>query len=205
MAQSNIQIHIGQARKDSFLGGVMQRQIFNSDRGRPGNLASRVGAVLTMTVLFLLSACDTGSSTRVTDTSQSEPGKDGVAPVLELVTVLPSGIVEPGDELRIDFTASEALMTPVVFINGVRADVQGQIAEWSAYYLITDADPDGFVNFSIAYQDISGEIGQAVIDTTDGTFACIGAECPVEDDLGPLEGNWKLDFAGVGPAAGDTT
>jgi len=184
----------------------MQRQISNSDRGLLGKFASRIGAVLALAAVFLLSACDgTGSSTKVSDVSQKEPGKDGVPPVLTIVTILPNGIVEAGDQVRIDFTASEALMTPVVFINGVRADVTGKIAEWSARYDITDTDPDGFITFSIAYQDISGELGQAVITTTDGTFACIGAECPVEDDLGPLEGNWKLDFAGVGPAPGDTT
>ena len=182
----------------------MQRQISNSDRGLLGNLASRFGAVLAMTAVFLLSACDSGSRT-VTDVSQAEPGKDGVAPVLQIVTMQPSGIVEDGDIVKIDFTASEAIMTPVVFINGVRADVAGKIAEWSATRLIDATDPDGFVTFSIAYQDISGEIGEAVIATTDGSAACIGPECPRDDDLGPLEGNWKLDFAGVGPAAGDTT
>jgi len=184
----------------------MQRQISNSDRGLLGKFASRIGAVLALATVFLLSACDgTGSSSKVTDVSQTEPGKDGVPPVLTVVTILPNGIVESGDQVRIDFTASEALMTPVVFVNGVRANVTGKIAEWSARYDITDTDPDGFITFSIAYQDISGELGQAVTATTDGTFACIGPECPVEDDLGPLEGNWKLDFAGVGPAPGDTT
>ena len=204
MAQSNIQIQIGQAPKDFFLGGVMQTQISNSDRGLLGNIASRIGAVLTLTALFMLSAC-TGSSSTTTDTSQAEPGKDGEPPVLQIVTMLPDDVVEQGDLVRIEFTASEALMTPAVFINGVRADVTGKIADWSATYVITDTDPDGFITFSIAYQDISGELGQAVTATTDGTAACIGPECPVKDDLGPLEGNWKLSFAGVGPAAGDTT
>lgn len=182
----------------------MQRQISNSDRGMLGSIASRFGAILVLAAAMLLSACDTGSSTRVTDVSQDEPGPDGVAPVLNLVTVLPDGVVEPGDLVRIDITASEALMTPVVFINGVRADVTGRIADWSAVHTVTDTDPDGFVAFSITFTDISGEVGDAVTETTDGTAACIGPDCPT-DELGPLEGNWKLDFAGVGPAAGDTS
>ena len=146
MTQSNIQIQLGQAPRDFFLGGVMQRQISNSDRGLLGKFASRIGAVLALATVFLLSACDgTGSSSKVTDVSQTEPGKDGVPPVLTVVTILPNGLVEAGDQVRIDFTASEALMTPVVFINGVRADVTGKIAEWSARHDITDTDPDGLV------------------------------------------------------------
>ena len=181
----------------------MQRQIFNSNRGRPGNNTGRLGAVLAMAGLLLLSACD--SNDTVTDNNLPEPGKDGVPPVLTAVTLQPDGIVEPGQSVRIDFTASEALMTPVVFINNVQAEVNGKIASWNAVREITDTDPAGDVTFSITYQDVSGELGQAVIATTDGSVACIGDECPRDDDLGPLEGNWKLEFAGVGPVEGDTT
>ncbi len=181
----------------------MQRQLFNSNRGRPGNNTGRFGAVLAMAGLLLLSACD--SDNTVTENDLQEPGKDGVPPVLTIVTMQPDGVVEPGQSVRIDFTASEALMTPVVFINNVRAEVTGRIADWRAVRPITDTDPLGDVTFSITYQDVSGELGQAVIATTDGSVACIGDECLDEEPLGPLEGNWKLDFAGVGPAEGDTS
>jgi hypothetical protein len=181
----------------------MQRQIFNSNRGRPGNNSGRLGAALAMAGLLLLSACD--SNDTVTDNNLPEPGKDGVPPVLEAVTIQPDGLVESGDSVRIDFTASEALKTPVVFINNVQAEVNGKIASWNAVREITDTDPVGDVTFSITYQDVSGELGQAVIATTDGSGACIGDECPRDDDLGPLEGNWQLEFAGVGPAEGDTS
>ena len=110
MEQSNTQIQIRQAPRDTFLGDVMQRQISNSDRGMLGSVASHFGAILVLAAALLLSACDTGSSTRVTDVSQDEPGPDGVVPVLNLVTVLPDGVVKPGDLVRIDFTASGAEM-----------------------------------------------------------------------------------------------
>ena len=180
----------------------MQRQIFNSNRGRFGNESGRLGAVLAMAGLLLLSACDSGKT--VTETDQTEPGKDGVPPVLTAVTIEPDGVVEVGDQVRIDFTASEALKTPVVFINNVQAEVSGRISEWNAVREITDTDPEGDVTFSITYQDVSGELGQAVTATTNESAACIGPEC-VTDELGPLEGNWKLDFAGVGPSEGDTS
>ena len=179
----------------------MQRQIINSNRGRPGHNTGSFGAVLAMAGLLLLSACD--SNDTVTENNLPEPGKDGVPPVLTTVTIEPDGLVEVGDSVRIDFTASEALMTPVVFINDVQAEVSGKISSWNAVREITDADPLGDVTFSIVYQDVSGELGQAVTTTTNDSVACIGADC-VTDELGPLEGNWKLEFYGVGPAEGDT-
>ena len=182
----------------------MQRQIFNSNRGRPGNNTGRFGAVLAMAGLLLLSACD--SNDTVTENNLPEPGKDGVPPVLTTVTIEPNGLVEVGDSVRIDFTASEALMTPVVYINDVQAEVTGKIADWRAVREITDTDPGGNVTFSIVYQDVSGELGQAVTTTTNDSVACVGAEeCLDEEPLGPLEGNWQLEFAGVGPTAGDTS
>ncbi len=205
MTQAKIKLHFGQAPKESFLGGVMQRQIFNSDHGLLGNLASRFGALLAMTGLLLLSACD-GSGSTVTENNLPEPGKDGVPPVLTTVTIQPDGGVELGQSVRIDLVASEALMTPVVYINDVRADVTGNITEWRVVREMTGADVVGEVTFSIVYQDISGELGQAVTTTTNGSSAeFCGEACPQVDGLGPLEGNWKLEFAGVGPAAGDTT
>ncbi len=183
----------------------MQRHIMNSDRGLPGNLASRFAALLAMTGLLLLSACDGGGSS-VTENNLSEPGKDGVTPVLTTVTVQPNGGVELGQSVRIDFVASEALMTPLVTIGGVRAEVTGNITEWRAVREMTEADVVGPVTFSIVFQDISGELGAAVTTSTNGSSAeYCGEECPQVDGLGPLEGNWKLEFAGVGPAAGDTT
>ena len=181
----------------------MQRQIFNSNRGRPGNNTGSLGAVLAMAGLLLLSACD--SNDTVTDNNLPEPGKDGVPPVLTTVTVQPDGVVAPGQSVRIDFEASEALMTPVVFINNVQAQVSGKIASWNAVREITDTDPVGDVTFSITYQDVSGELGQAVIASTDGSAACIGDECVAEEPLPPLQGNWQLEFAGVGPTEGDTS
>ena len=182
----------------------MQRQIFNSDHGLPGNFASRFGAILAMTGLLLLSACD-GNGGSVTENNLPEPGKDGVPPTLTTVTIQPDGFVALGQSVRIDLVASEALMTPIVSINGVRAEVEGNITEWTAVRDMTEADVVGEVTFSIVFQDISGELGDSVTTTTNGSAAEYCAEdCPT-GDLGPLEGNWKLNFAGVGPAAGDTT
>jgi len=203
MTQSIFKLHLGQAPKESFLGGVMQRQILKSHRELLGNFASRFGALLAMTGLLLLSACDSGSA--VTENNLVEPGKDGVPPTLTTVTIEPDGFVALGQSVRVDLVASEALMTPVVFINGVKAEVTGSINSWRAVREMTEADTVGEIYFTIAYQDISGELGQPVDMTTDGSAAEYCAEdCPTAGDLGPLEGNWKLDFAGLGANEGDS-
>ena len=78
----------------------MQRQIFNSNRGLQGTFASRFGALLAMTGLLLLSACD-GAGDSVTQNNLPEPsGKDGVVPTLTTVTIQPDGFVALGQSIR---------------------------------------------------------------------------------------------------------
>ncbi len=192
----------------------MQRQIFNSDRGLPGSFASRVGAILAMTGLLLLSACDGKGNTVEENNLADNFGLDGVPPTLTSVTIKmsrdrdpkPNGTARLGQSVRIDITASEALMKPTVYINDVQAQVTGSVTNWNASREMTASDTDGTVYFSIVYQDISGEAGQVVVDTTDGSAVqYCAAGCPDQGDAS-LAGDWRLDgegAAGVGPAPGD--
>ena len=93
-------------------------------------------------------------------------------------------------------------MTPVVYINGVRAEVTGSISEWRAVREMTEAEPSVKSPSRLSTRTSAVKLGEAVSTTTNGSAACIGEECPRDDDLGPLEGKWKLDFAGVGPSRG---
>ena len=192
----------------------MQRKILNSDGVLLGSFASRVGAILTMTGLLLLSACD-GKGSAVTENNLADNfGPDGIPPVLTSVTVKmsrdrdpsPNGTAQSGQEVRIDIAASEALMKPVVRINDVEAEVIGSVTNWYAIREMTDTDTDGEVYFSITYQDISGEAGLFVNSTTDSSAVLYcAAGCPDAGNAS-LEGEWRLDgegAAGVGPAAGD--
>ena len=45
-----------------------------------------------------------------------------------------------GQSIKVDFTASEALMTPEVTINGVAASLEGKIGDWSASRAMTADD-----------------------------------------------------------------
>ena len=107
----------------------MQRQIFNSDHGLHGSIASRFGALLAMTSLLLLSACD-GAGDPVTKNNLTDFGPDGVAPVLTAVTIQPDGFVPLGASVRIDIVATEALMNKDPFCgNYLKAFRAGQVSK----------------------------------------------------------------------------
>ena len=174
--------------------------------------AKHFGSVLALSFSLLLAACGGGGSV-VTENDLPEPGADGIAPTLTSVSLLqqqeknssPDGVAKLGQSIKVDFTASEALMLPVVTINGVEATLQGKIGDWSASREMVESDVEGYVTFNISFSDTSGEVGVDVSETTDGSRVqyCIeGCVAPVED---PLVGEWMLDgvgAAGVGPTAG---
>ena len=174
--------------------------------------AKHFGSVLALSFSLFLAACGGGGSV-VTENDLPEPGADGIAPTLTSVSLLqqqeknssPDGVAKLGQSIKVDFTASEALMLPVVTINGVEATLQGKIGDWSASREMVESDVDGYVTFSISFSDTSGEVGVDVSETTDGSrvqYCKEGCVAPVED---PLVGEWMLDgvgAAGVGPTAG---
>ena len=101
--------------------------------------AKHFGSVLALSFSLLLAACGGGGSV-VTENDLPEPGADGIAPTLTSVSLLqqqeknssPDGVAKLGQSIKVDFTASEALMLPVVTINGVEATLEGKIGDWSA-------------------------------------------------------------------------
>ena len=172
--------------RTNFLGDVMQRQIFNSDRWLSGNAASRFGAVLAMAGLLVLSACS-GSQKDVTQNNLPEPpGMDGVPPTLTFVSIRegtksakPSGFVKPGKIARVEITASEALMAPVITINGEEAEVSGKVNGWWAVREMPETEPLGEVTFTVDFQDVSGEVGTQATATTDGSALVFCIDTPI--------------------------
>ena len=173
---------------------------------------NKFSAILAISFSLILSACGGGGNS-VTENDLQDPTSDGVPPTLTSVSILqaqerdasPDGVAKLGQSIKVDFTASEALMLPVVTINGVLASVEGKIGDWSASREMVEADVDGYVTFNISFTDISGVPGTDVSETTDGSrvqYCAEGCVAPVED---PLVGEWMLDgegAAGVGPTAG---
>ena len=166
-------------------------------------------------LLATLTACGGGSEAVITNNDLTEPTSDGVVPTLETVTIKmsrdrdpkPNGKAKLGQEVQIDFVASEAIMKPSVSINGVPADeVTGNVRTWRAKRAMTEFDLDGDVTFEISFEDTSGEVGASVSATTDGSAVQYCVEGCAEGDS-TLAGDWLLDgdgAAGVGPTAGST-
>ena len=188
--------------------------ILNNLWRAPSKAAELVRVGLLGALLATLAACG-GSDAVITNNDLAEPASDGVAPVLESVTVKmardrdpkPNGKAKLDQEIQIDIVASEAIMKPSVSINGVPADeVTGNVRNWRAKRAMTEFDVDGDVTFEITFQDTSGEVGAMVSATTDGSAVQYCIEGCADGDS-TLAGDWLLDgdgAAGVGPSAGST-
>ena len=188
--------------------------ILNNLWRAPSKAAELVRVGLLGALLATLAACG-GSDAVITDNDLAEPASDGVAPVLESVTIKmardrdpkPNGKAKLDQEIQIDIVASEAIMKPSVSINGVPADeVTGNVRTWRAKRAMTEFDVDGDVTFEITFQDTSGEVGAMVSATTDGSAVQYCIEGCADGDS-TLAGDWLLDgdgAAGVGPSAGST-
>ena len=188
--------------------------ILNSLWRAPSKAAELVRVGLLGALLATLAACG-GSDAVITNNDLAEPASDGVAPVLESVTIKmardrdpkPNGKAKLEQEIQIDIVASEAIMKPSVSINGVPADeVTGNVRNWRAKRMMTEFDVDGDVTFEITFQDTSGEVGAMVSATTDGSAVQYCIEGCADGDS-TLAGDWLLDgdgAAGVGPSAGST-
>ena len=188
--------------------------ILNNLWRAPSKAAELVRVGLLGALLATLAACG-GSDAVITNNDLAEPASDGVAPVLESVTIKmardrdpkPNGKAKLEQEIQIDIVASEAIMKPSVSINGVPADeVTGNVRNWRAKRMMTEFDVDGDVTFEITFQDTSGEVGAMVSATTDGSAVQYCVEGCADGDS-TLAGDWLLDgdgAAGVGPSAGST-
>ncbi len=188
--------------------------ILNNLWRAPSKAAELVRVGLLGALLATLAACG-GSDAVITNNDLAEPASDGVAPVLESVTIKmardrdpkPNGKAKLEQEIQIDIVASEAIMKPSVSINGVPADeVTGNVRNWRAKRAMTEFDVDGDVTFEITFQDTSGEVGAMVSATTDGSAVQYCIEGCADGDS-TLAGDWLLDgdgAAGVGPSAGST-
>ena len=170
---------------------------------------NHIGAILALVISFTLTAC--GGGEEPTDIGP-EPGPDGVAPTLEMVTIFnsfnESSEVKLNQTVQLDITASESLRKPTVTIGGMEATVSGQHNAWSAELTITDESfPDGELTFSISFMDVSGVAGVAVTTVTEGDMVTYCKEGCGDGESGGIVGDWKLapeaGSLGVGGGQGD--
>ncbi|MDH3510526.1 MAG: family 16 glycosylhydrolase [Gammaproteobacteria bacterium] len=123
-------------------------------------------------------------------TDSSRVTLDATAPGLTTVTIASDNanpsLATAGDTVTVTLAANEAIVAPVVTIGGVAAVAVGAGANWQASRVITDADADGVIPFSIAYADFAGNagVGVPVSATTDASSVTVSLDAPTVSIVG---------------------
>ncbi|GGK77687.1 hypothetical protein GCM10011405_26850 [Rufibacter glacialis] len=90
------------------------------------------------------------------------------------------GYAKEGDVITLNFTASESTETPRVTIAGNPVPpTAGVTNSYTASYIMTAADAEGQVAFTIDFQDQSGNMGTQVTTTTNGSSVAYDRTAPV--------------------------
>ncbi len=139
------------------------------------DLATNAGTTVT--------SITTGSSVTVYQTAP-----DTLAPILTVVSIESNNSDTSrailGDTVTLSFTSSEPIGTPTVTINTATATVTpavaGSTTSWSATKIITPADNDSAVAFTIDFSDLAAtpNAGTQVIATKDGTSVTVDTTAP---------------------------
>ncbi len=113
--------------------------------------------------------------TVVSTTNNSKVIFDGTEPTLNNVTLFSNNpydksLAVKDDSVFLEFVASESLFVVTVKINGNEIS---QLDESNLKYkysqILTDKDTEGVIPFMIDYKDLAGNIGEQVVETSDGS------------------------------------
>ncbi len=152
------------------------------------DLATNAGTTVT--------SITTGSSVTVYQTAP-----DTTAPTLTVVSIRSDNsndttMATTDNTITLSFTSSEPIGTPTVTINTATATVApavaGSTTSWSATKIITAADNDGAVEFTIDYTDLAANDGIQITSTMDGTSVTVDKTAPTLIDVS-IESNNSND------------
>jgi hypothetical protein len=135
---------------------------------------------------FSISAIDVAGNAApavTTTTDGSSVTVDRTLPVLTPVTVTSNNaspvLARQGNEVRLSFTASEAIQTPSVTLLGVTATVANLSGNnWTATATVSAGTLEGVATFSINVIDLAGNAVPAVTTTTDGSSVTVDKTSP---------------------------
>ena len=117
-----------------------------------------------------------GSKTVISNTNDgSKVLLDKTIPILEVVELSisnkNSNFASIGDELIIKLVASEGIVTKKMLINGKEVNhLDLTEKQFYASYFFKNSDNDGIVSFEINFADSSGNQGEVVKSSTDGSY-----------------------------------
>jgi gliding motility-associated-like protein len=108
---------------------------------------------------------------------------DTQLPILNTATIASgnanAALAKTGDVVTVNFTASEAVLSPTVTIAGhaISATYAG-VNDWTVAYTMAAGDPQGAVTFSIAFNDLAQNAGVAVTATTNSSSVMYDKTAP---------------------------
>ncbi len=141
------------------------------------------------------------------------PTTDTTVPTLTAVSITSSNAdttrATTGDTVTVYFTASEDIQRPTVIINGatITATVTGDGDDaWRAPKIISAADSDGPVTFSISFTDLASNAGDTINTTTDNSAVTVyqTSTPPPLDTTVPTLGTVTIESSNSDPSRATT-
>ena len=150
------------------------------------------GSAVTFTIDFTDWATNAGTQVTATDDSSAvtvyQPTLDTTPPILTVVSIESNNSdtsrATTDNTITLSFTSSEPIGTPTVTINTATATVTpavtGSTTSWSATKIITAADNDGAVAFTIDFSDLADppNDGTPVTGTIGGSSVTVDQTAP---------------------------
>ncbi len=142
-------------------------------------------------------------ATVVTTTNSSSVVFDKTIPTLTSVMIVSNNTntvwAKPGNIITVNFTASEAILVPIMTIAAHSITAVNTTANaWTAAYTMTAADIEGTIPFNIAFADISGNAGVSVSATTNSSGVVFDKTVPALSSVIIASGNNNTAYAKAG-------
>ena len=150
------------------------------------------------------------SDTLITTQDGSQVWFDGTLPILPIVNFFSnnsndSSLCIPGDSLFLQYTSSETLRTATITLAGNSPDESGWLGGFNyASYVLTGAENEGFIPFTIGFEDWVGNPGDTISGTTNGSSVLFDMTPPDDFTLGDVVSKNGTEVAGYWNASNQT-
>ena len=164
-------------------------------------------------VSFTLSMTDSAgnpSDTLITTQDGSQVRFDGTFPLLPIVNFFSnnsndSSLCIPGDSLFLQYTSSETLRTATITLAGNSPDESGWLGGFNyASYVLTGTEDEGFIPFTMGFEDWVGNPGDTISGTTNGSSVLFDMTPPDDFTLGDVVSKNGIEVAGHWNASNQT-
>ena len=165
-------------------------------------------------VNFSISMTDSAgnpSDTLMISQDGSQVRFDGTLPILDDVNFSSnnsndSSLCIPGDSLFLQYTSRETLRTTTITLAGNSPDESGWLDGFNYYasYILTGTEDEGFIPFTIGFEDWVGNPGDTISGTTNGSSVLFDMTPPDDFTLGDVVSKNGIEVAGYWNASNQT-